>query len=96
LPEELDAGESWTLSGSVIGYIEPLDKMTPTYRLFFTARGSEQIPATLRGGFRDTLLATRTVGLEMTTEAVGLTLRDEATRAIELHSEEAIEVKARN
>jgi hypothetical protein len=95
-PEELTGGEAWTVEGSVIGQIAPIDKMTLSNRLMFRARGAEQVPEAFLGGFKDTLLATRTVGSETTSEAAGLTLRDEVARAIESHSEEEVEIKARD
>jgi hypothetical protein len=95
-PEEFSGGEAWTLEGSVIGQIAPIDKMTLSNRLIYRARGAEQIPEAFLGGFKDTLLATRTVGSQTTREAAGLTLRDEVTRAIESQSEEEVEIKARD
>ena len=87
-------GESWTLEGSVIGRIKPLDMMTSTYKLIFEARGAEQMPASFHGQPADTLTATRASGSGTSEEAAGLTLRDER-RSIEVRSEEALEIKAK-
>ena len=87
-------GESWTLEGSVIGRVKPLDTMTSTYKLIFEARGAEQMPASFHEQPADTLTATRVSGSGTSEEAAGLTLRDER-RSIEARGEEALEIKAK-
>lgn len=86
--------EAWTLTGSVIGQISPLNRMTSSFRLQLHARGSEQVPQSLRGEPPDTLTATRVLGAEARTEAAGLTLRGES-ESLAAQNEEPLEIKAR-
>jgi hypothetical protein len=91
---ETSGVETWTIEGSVIGQIKPLETMASTYALVIRARGASQLPEAFRGGAADTLTATRVLQSQARTEAVGLTLHGER-RSIKLRSEEAIEIKAR-
>jgi hypothetical protein len=59
------SGETAHVTGSVIGRVSPIDKMTTTLNLAYVAtRGGEQRPQQFEGGPLDTLSTTFTKGLE--------------------------------
>jgi hypothetical protein len=88
------AGELWTLEGSVIGAIKPIDRMRLVYKLLFKARGTRQMPERFEGGLKDTLLAKRLIGVETKSEDAGLTLRGERA-TISATNQEKLEIKAK-
>jgi hypothetical protein len=93
-PQEASAGELWTLEGSVIAAIKPIDGMKLVYKVLFKARGTHQSPERFEGGVKDTLIAKRIVGAETKSEDAGLTLRGEHA-AISSANEEKLEIKAK-
>jgi hypothetical protein len=93
-PEELGTGEPWTVEGSVIGAIKPIDRMKTTYKLLYSERAGKQAPEHFEGALKDTLLASRIVGLETKAEQAGLTLRGER-RTITAKAGEPLEIKAK-
>jgi hypothetical protein len=93
-PDEPGGAQVWTVEGSVIAKVAPLDVMTSVFRLTVRARGASQIPEALRGEAPNTLMATRIGEAGMSTEAAGLTLRGEH-RPVYAVGEERLEFKAR-
>jgi hypothetical protein len=93
-PGEVGAGELWTLEGSVIGAVKPIDSMKLVFRLLFKARGTRQSPERFEGGVKDTLMARRLVGTETKSEDAGLTLRGERA-TIRATNQEKLEIKAK-
>ncbi len=75
--------------GSFIGAYKPVDRMREETVLRFKSAGAKQIPEAFEGGTADTMTATFIAGLEKTTEAIGLSHKEE------LYSEEELEVKAK-
>jgi hypothetical protein len=87
-------GEAWTLAGSVIGEVKPIDAMRSEFKLLYRARGAKQLPEGFEGASKDTLTAKRVVGSETKTEGVGLTLREERATIL-AEGEEKLEFKAK-
>jgi hypothetical protein len=93
-PQELTGGELWTLEGSVIGAIKPIDRMKLVFKLLFKARGTSQSPERFEGGVKDTVIVKRIVGTETKSEDAGLTLRGERA-TIASTNQEKLEIKAK-
>jgi alpha-tubulin suppressor-like RCC1 family protein len=93
-PGEVGAGELWTLEGSVIGAVKPIDSMKLVFKLLFKARGTRQSPERFEGGVKDTLVAKRLIGAETKSEDAGLTLRGERA-TIAATNQERLEIKAK-
>jgi hypothetical protein len=88
-PEEIGLGEGWTVSGSAISPITLVNSMRVGHTLDYVQTGGHQSPEEFEGGVKDTLIATRTSGLETHEEQAGL-----STNEFELHGEERLEIKA--
>jgi hypothetical protein len=85
LNAECGAGKvSLSVTGSVIGQITPVDKMTSAFTLKFSQSAGKQVPEQFEGGVKDTL----TVHLGSGTEAAGL------ASSSKLANEEKLAVKA--
>jgi hypothetical protein len=93
-PGELGAGELWTVEGSAIGEVKPLNGMRVIEQLLFKAKGGKQVPERFEAGLKDTLIATRTEGTNQKVEQAGLTLAGEST-TIPSKGEEKLEIKAK-
>jgi alpha-tubulin suppressor-like RCC1 family protein len=88
-------GEAWSVEGSVIGEIKPIDRMKLEYKLVYAARNGKQIPERFEGGLKDTLITSRFTGPEQPkVEQAGLTLREER-KTILAEGEEPLEIKAK-
>jgi hypothetical protein len=93
---ELLETEIWTLEGSVIGQITPLNRTKPRFMLLFAAREGRQAVEHLEGGAKATLTAKRVAGGPEKTEQAGLTLRRSPERkTIIAVNGEKLEIKAR-
>ncbi|TML00409.1 MAG: cell wall anchor protein [Actinobacteria bacterium] len=86
--------ETWTVGGSVIGQLKPLDGMRVTFKALYKGTKGKQVPEFFEALPKDTPLAARFVGTESKVEDAGLTLRGERA-AIEGANEEALEIKAK-
>jgi alpha-tubulin suppressor-like RCC1 family protein len=87
--------EGWSLEGSVIGLIKPIDAMNSVFTLLYKASNGLQKPERFEGGLKDTLLATRLIAGEPQREQAGLTLKGSEKAAIVAENEEPLEIKAR-
>jgi alpha-tubulin suppressor-like RCC1 family protein len=93
-PQEVGAGELWTLEGSVIGAVKPIDSMRLVFKELFKASGTRQSPERFEGGVKDTLIVKRLIGAETKSEDAGLTLRGERA-TISATNQEKLEIKAK-
>ncbi len=92
---ELLEAEIWTLKGSVIGRIAPLERMSPKFTLLYTQVGGKQSPEHLEGAATDRLTAGRVVGGPEKQEQAGLTMRRSAERkTVVAVNAERLEIKA--
>lgn len=91
-PEEVSLGESWTVSGSVIGRIKPITRMHSTEQLLYDAASGKQSVEKFAEGVKDTLLVARSEGLEKHEEQASLAA---STTTFEIHYEEEAEIKAK-
>jgi hypothetical protein len=100
-PEEpLGTGEKWTVEGSVIGRIKPLNVMKPAgppgaFQVRYIASHGKQIPEKFAKEPKDTLTAIREIGLVSETEQAGLTTIGPETKWFSIENEEALEIKAK-
>jgi hypothetical protein len=78
----------------VIGRINRVDAMKPTFQLLYKAAAGKQVPERFEGALKDTLIANRLTNSGRTTEQAGLTLREEKPW-IPGESEEPLEIKAK-
>jgi hypothetical protein len=88
------ADETWTLEGSAIGAIKPIDRMKTEYKMIYTGLGGKQVPEKFEEGVKDTPIVKRMIGVETKTEDAGLTLREER-KTILAEVEEPLEIKAK-
>jgi hypothetical protein len=90
-------GEVWTIEGSVIGSIKPIDVMRTAFTMLYTASKGLQSPERFEGGLKDTLLASRLLEgePEPKREQAGLTLKGPEKAAIVADGEEPLEIKAK-
>jgi hypothetical protein len=93
-PPETTFPERWTVEGSVIGRINRVDAMKPTFQLLYKAAAGKQVPERFEGALKDTLIANRLTNNGPTTEQAGLTLREEKPW-IPGDYEEPLEIKAK-
>jgi hypothetical protein len=77
-------GTAVTITGSLIAPVTPVNKMTASFKLGFSAPGGVQKPASFQGGEAQTL----TLQTVNATEAVGLTMADSVAneRLVELRA----------
>jgi alpha-tubulin suppressor-like RCC1 family protein len=94
-PPEAGSGELWSVQGSVIGAIRPVDAMRMAFALRFQGARGKQSPERLEGGITDTLVVERLAGTEKLTAGAVLTLRDGTRHLITSENEEALEIKAK-
>jgi hypothetical protein len=90
--------ENWTIEGSVIGRIRPLEVMGTAMKMNYTAVKGIQSPEKFDEGVKDTLLAKRllVVPPETKEEQTGLTWRTEPTKgSVFGEYEEPLEIKAK-
>jgi hypothetical protein len=87
LGKSLGTGVTRELQGSVIGKVEPIDKMSGEQAVFYEATGTTQTPQHFEGGVKDTL--TTLVGPSKTPEATALEGRNG------FKNEEALEILGR-
>src|SRR5262249_6148451 len=86
-----NALETFTLEGSVIGALRPIDKMTTSPILTFKASKGAQVPQSFAEGEADTLSTKIMSGIPPKTETLGTTL---AMKPITLTNSTEIETKA--
>jgi hypothetical protein len=90
------AGEQWTVEGSVIGGITPVDAMRSNFAPLYRAVGATQIPERFTGQPPDTPLVSRLdTSLEKHEERAGLTMPGAEKRFFPLINEEHLELKVR-
>src|ERR1051326_7607912 len=92
--EPVGAPETWTIEGSVIGQLKPIDRMKEEGKAIFRAAGGKQIPEKFEEGVKDVPIANYGTPLPSTTEEAGLTLREER-KTIIIENGEKLEIKAR-
>jgi hypothetical protein len=87
---------TWTVEGSVIGRITPVNSMRTEEKLTYAATLGKQAIEMFEGGAKDVLSA-KIVNekAEVSTEALGLTLKGVEHAFIPFVEEEAMEIKAR-
>ena len=85
---------SWTVEGSVIGELKPIDAMNTEGKAVFQAVAGKQVPEKFEEGVKDVPIAKYGTPTPSTTEEAGLTLREEH-KTIITESEEALELKAK-
>jgi len=85
---------SWTVEGSVIGELKPIDAMKTEGKAIFRAVAGKQVPEKFEEGVKDVPIAKYGTPLPSTTEEAGLTLREER-KTIVTESEEPLEIKAK-
>jgi pimeloyl-ACP methyl ester carboxylesterase len=93
---ELLEVETWTVEGSVIGRITPIDAAKSKFTLLYSATGGVQSIQKFTTGSKDTLTVKRTAGTSETVEAAGLTLRrSPEKRTVLAIGREPLEIKAK-
>jgi hypothetical protein len=85
---------SWTVEGSVIGEVKPIDAMKTEGKAVFRAVAGKQVPEKFEEGVTDVPIAKYGTPLPSTTEEAGLTLREEH-KTIATEYEEPLEIKAK-
>jgi hypothetical protein len=93
-PPEVTFPERWTVEGSVIGRIRPVDAMKSTFQLLYKAAAGKQAVEKFETGLKDTLIANRLTEGGPMTEQAGLTLTEEKPW-IPGEYEEPLEIKAK-
>ena len=92
--EPLGEPVSWTVEGSVIGELKPIDKMTTEGKAIFRAVAGKQVPEKFEEGVKDVPIAKYGTPLPSTTEEAGITMREER-KTIVTESNEPLEIKAK-
>ena len=85
---------SWTVEGSLIGEVKPLNKMKTEGKAVFLAVAGKQVPEKFEEGVKDVPIAKYGTPVPSTTEEAGLTLREEH-KTIITENEEPLEIKAK-
>jgi len=85
---------AWTVEGSVIGQLKPIDVMRIEGKAIFVAVAGKQVPEKFEEGVTDVPIAKYGTPLPSTTEEGGLTLKEEH-KTIVTESEEPLEIKAK-
>ena len=85
---------SWTVEGSVIGELKPIDAMKTEGKAIFRAVAGKQVPEKFEEGVTDVPIAKYGTPTPSTTEEAGLTLREERMTIV-TESEEPLEIKAK-
>lgn len=89
-------GEVWTVEGSAIGAIRPVDAMKPIFRPLYLALAGRQIPERFEAGPKETLLASRIEpGFGRADDQAGLTMPGAKTKYFESVDEERLEIKVK-
>jgi alpha-tubulin suppressor-like RCC1 family protein len=95
-PPELTTPEEWTVEGSAIGAITPVDAMQTIFKPLYLAKAGKQVPEHFEGLANDTLLASRLEpNLTKHEEQAALTLPGAARKYFELATEEPLEIKVK-
>jgi len=92
--EPLGEPVSWTVEGSVIGELKPINKMTTEGKAIFRAVAGKQVPEKFEEGVTDVPIAKYGTPLPSTTEEAGITMREER-KTIVTESVEPLEIKAK-
>ena len=92
--EPLGEPVSWTVEGSVIGELKPINKMTTEGKAIFRAVGGKQVPEKFEEGVKDVPIAKYGTPTPSTTEEAGITIREEHNTIV-TESEEPLEIKAK-
>ena len=85
---------AWTVEGSVIGELKPIDAMKTEGKAVFRAVAGKQVPEKFEEGVKDVPIAKYGTPTPSTTEEAGLTLKEEH-KTIITESEEPLEIKAK-
>jgi hypothetical protein len=85
---------SWTVEGSVIGELKPIDVMRTEAKAVFRAVSGKQIPEKFEEGVKDVPVANYGFPTPSKTEEAGLTLREEL-KTIVWENAEPLELKAK-
>jgi alpha-tubulin suppressor-like RCC1 family protein len=89
-------GEQWTVEGSAIGGITPVDAMRSIFDPLYRAVSGVQIPERFTGQPKDTLLVTRLdTSFTKSEEQAGVTMPGATKKFFELTNEEPLEIKAK-
>jgi hypothetical protein len=88
------SSELWTVEGSVIGELKPVDTMKTEGKAVFRAIKGVQIPEKFEEGVKDVLITKRGFPTPSTEEDAGLTLREEHKTVI-TENGEPLEIKAK-
>jgi hypothetical protein len=88
------SSELWTVEGSLIGELKPVDRMKTESKAVFRAVAGKQIPEKFEEGVKDVPIAKRGFPTPSTEEDAGITLREEH-KTIFVESSEALEIKAK-
>jgi alpha-tubulin suppressor-like RCC1 family protein len=86
--------ETWTVGGSVIGQLKPLDSMRVTFKALYKGTKGRQVPEFFEALPKDTPIVARVLPTRTSVETASLTLRGERA-VIEGANEEALEIKAK-
>jgi hypothetical protein len=95
-PPEVTAPEEWTVEGSAIGAITPVDAMQLTFKPAYQSKAGKQIPEHFEGLANDTLLVSRLEpNLTKTQEQGAVAMPGIEKKYFELANEEPLEIKAK-
>jgi hypothetical protein len=92
--EPAGAPESWTVEGSVIGQVKPINRMRLESKAIFLATAGKQVPEKFEEGVTDVPIAKYGSPLPSTTENAGFTLREEPNTIL-VENEDKLEFKAK-
>jgi hypothetical protein len=85
------SGQTAHVEGSVIGRIQPIDKMTTESNVIYSTKSNgEQLYQSFEGGPNDTLSTTFTTGVESTSAPSTLKIKEEKGK-----NEASLEIKAK-